>query len=72
MSQNMIKGWKGAAKYLSVTDRTLRRWHYEWLKIPWMKDTRANQGRLRIQPGILELWYHELRVLRSDVNGRDG
>ncbi len=62
-----LKGWNGAAQYLSVTSRTLKRWHYDYIKIPWQRDARYAQSRLRIHMAILDLWYEQIVKLRTEL-----
>lgn len=62
-----IQGWKNAASFLGVCDRTLKNWHYKYLKIPWDKDSNYQASRVRIPEEILDLWYQKVKEIRRDL-----
>jgi hypothetical protein len=39
-------GWKRIARYIGVHPRTVKRWHYERVKIPLQKTYPSKQGRV--------------------------
>ncbi len=70
-----LYGWKSLAKYFGITVRTLQRWNQD-LKIPWEKNYKSQQARVKIHILVADKYYRLLQKLRNDstfrVNGPYG
>ncbi len=61
----MVSGWKGVLKYLDehgigVSLRTLKKWHYERIRIPFRKTYPGISGRVYIAESELERWLNNV------------
>lgn len=62
-----IQGWSKAAAYIGVTTRTLKRWHYDYIRIPFVRDADHKYAKLRIHISLLDLWYQRVREMRAEL-----
>jgi hypothetical protein len=63
--QVYLKGWKEIAEFLGIHWESLRRWHYEVLRLPVQKLGSRKQSRITIQKITLIEWYRCLGKSRK-------
>ena len=61
----MIVGWKSIAVNIGVHLRTVKRWHYEREPIPFLKTTKAQQGKVMIDEQDLKAWLKKMSATMS-------
>ena len=54
-------GWQAMADYIGIHPRTLKRWHYRYLKIPFFKTRNSMQGRVMISSCVFDLWLQSFQ-----------
>ena len=57
-------GWKSLANYFGITVRTLQRWNQN-LKIPWEKNYKSQQARVKIHILVADEYYRLLQKIRD-------
>ena len=64
-----IHGWKGIAAYLGVSVRTAKRWHYELIKIPFVRlgGLKGSHSRISIMKPILDLWVSHVGRVKKEL-----
>lgn len=59
-----LYGWKSLAQYFGVTVRTLQRWNKD-LKIPWEKNYKSQQARVKIHILVADEYHRLLQRVRN-------
>lgn len=59
----IIIGWKGLSNYLGRHIRTLKRYHYHKLKIPFLKSAPGKGGKISITEKAVTLWWYQINEL---------
>lgn len=54
----ILRGWKSMAGYAGVHVRTLKSWHYEKAKIPFLKSKPGKAGKISIPESTFINYLH--------------
>ena len=62
--EQMIVGWKSISHLLyGIPIPTLKKWHYQYLKMPYDKSYPSKQGRVIISKTMILKWFENIRKL---------
>lgn len=66
-----LLGWKAVAKFLGVSVRTVKAWHYEKMNLPLEKMSSEQQGRIAVLSEILLEWQRQVAEKQKKIKKKN-